>query len=85
MNPESIKQLIDEALLSDCDITVTGENGHFEVLAIGDIFADKSMVAKQQIIYAIVNEQISSGAIHALTIKTHTPAEWEKAKKLQVQ
>jgi len=84
MEPDLIKQLI-ESKLSDCDITVTGENGHFEVVAIGEIFADKSMVAKQQLIYAIVNEHITTGAIHALTIKTYTPPEWQQAKKLQVQ
>jgi len=84
MEPDLIKQLI-ESKLSDCDITVTGENGHFEVIAIGEIFEDKSMVAKQQLIYAIVNEHITSGAIHALTIKTYTHPEWQKAKKLQVQ
>ena len=84
MEPELIKQLI-EAKLSNCDISVTGENGHFEVVAIGELFADKSMVAKQQLIYATINEHITSGAIHALTIKTYTPAEWEKAQKLQVQ
>jgi acid stress-induced BolA-like protein IbaG/YrbA len=84
MEPELIKQLI-EAKLSDCTISVTGENGHFEVVAIGDIFTDKSMVAKQQLIYGTINEHITSGAIHALTIKTYTPAEWEKAQKLRVQ
>jgi len=84
MEPELIKQLI-EAKLSDCDISVSGENGHFEVVAIGDIFADKSMVAKQQLIYGTINEHITSGDIHALTIKTYTPAEWQKAQKLQVQ
>jgi len=84
MEPELIKQLI-EAKLSDCDISVSGENGHFEVVAIGDIFADKSMVAKQQLIYGTINERITSGDIHALTIKTYTPAEWQKAQKLQVQ
>ncbi|MFV2060496.1 MAG: BolA family protein [Gammaproteobacteria bacterium] len=84
MEPDLIKQLIEEKL-SDCDISVTGENGHFEVVAIGDVFTDKSMVAKQQLIYGTINEHISSGAIHALTIKTYTPAEWEKAQKLRVQ
>ncbi len=84
MEPELIKQLI-ETKLSDCEISVSGENGHFEVVAIGDIFADKSLVAKQQLIYGTINEHITSGAIHALTIKTYTSAEWQKAQKLRVQ
>ncbi|VAW99270.1 Acid stress protein IbaG [hydrothermal vent metagenome] len=84
MEPDLIKQLI-AAKLPECDISVSGENGHFEVRAVGDIFADKSMVAKQQLIYATVNEHITSGAIHALTIKTYTPSEWKTAQKLQVQ
>jgi acid stress-induced BolA-like protein IbaG/YrbA len=35
-------------------------------------------------VYAAVNEHIASGAIHALTIKAYTPAEWQTASKLNV-
>ncbi|RKZ98638.1 MAG: BolA family transcriptional regulator, partial [Gammaproteobacteria bacterium] len=35
-------------------------------------------------IYATVNSQITSGAIHALSIKAYTPKEWATASKLLI-
>ncbi len=83
MNPDEIKQRI-AAGLPDCEITVSGDGSHFEAIVVGDVFAGKSPVKKQQMVYATVNELITSGALHALTIKAYTPQEWEKARKLQV-
>jgi acid stress-induced BolA-like protein IbaG/YrbA len=83
MDPDQVKQLI-EAGLPGCDVTVTGDGSHFDATVIGDIFADISPVKKQQLVYATVNDKITSGELHALTIKTYTPEEWEKASKLRV-
>ena len=33
-------------------------------------------IKRHKMVYAILNEHITSGAIHALTIKAHTAAEW---------
>jgi len=83
MEPDQVKQLI-AAGLPDCEITVTGDGSHFDATVIGDVFAGLSLVKKQQLVYATVNDRITSGELHALTIKTFTPEEWEKASKLRV-
>ena len=83
MQPETIKQLIENGI-DGVTATVTGENGHFEAIVVGDCFEGKSMVQQQKTVYAVLNEHITSGAIHALTIKAYTPEKWESAKKLQV-
>ena len=83
MNPEEVKKLI-EAGLPDCQVTVTGDGSHFDATVVGEMFEGMSPVKKQQTVYGTVTEQITSGELHALTIKTYTPAEWEKAQKLQV-
>ena len=83
MEPEQVKQLI-AAGLPDCEITVTGDGSHFDATVIGEVFAGLSLVKKQQLVYATVNDRITSGELHALTIKTFTPEEWEKASKLRV-
>jgi len=83
MEPDQVKQLI-EASLTGCNVTVTGEGSHFDATVVGEVFAGLSPVKKQQLVYATVNEQITSGEVHALTIKTYTPDEWEKASKLSV-
>ena len=48
------------------------------------MFADMSPVKKQQAVYATLGDHITSGAVHALSIKTYTPEEWEKAQRLRV-
>jgi len=83
MNPEDVKRLI-EAGLEGCEATVSGDGSHFEAIVVGDVFADKSMVEKQRMVYATVNDRIASGELHALSIKTYTPEQWESARKLQV-
>jgi len=83
MDPEEVKKLI-EAGLSGCDVTVKGDGSHFDAIVIGEVFAGLSPVKQQQLVYATVNEYITSGKLHALSIKTYTPEQWEKAKKLQV-
>ena len=83
MNPEDVQKLI-ETGLPDCEVKVTGGDGHFEAVVIGEVFADLSQVKKQQKVYATLGDKITSGELHALTIKTFTVAEFEKAQKLQV-
>jgi len=83
MDPEEVKKMILVGL-PDCEVTVTGDGSHFDAVVVGEVFADKSRVAQQQLVYATVNDRITSGELHALSIKTFTPADWEKAKKLQI-
>lgn len=83
MDPEEVKKLI-LAGLPDCEVMVNGDGSHFDAIVVGEVFEGKSPVAKQKLVYATVNDLITSGQLHALSIKTYTPAEWEKAKKLQV-
>ena len=84
MTPEEVQKMI-ETGLPDCEVKVTGGDGHFEAVVIGEVFADLSQVKKQQKVYGTLGDKITSGELHALTIKTFTAAEYEKAKKLMVQ
>ncbi|MDD1792020.1 BolA family iron metabolism protein IbaG [Enterovibrio makurazakiensis] len=81
MEPTEIKALLEDALSLD-EIHVKGDGSHFEVVAVGDIFDGMSRVKKQQTIYGPLMEQIRTNAIHALSIKAMTPAEWARDKKL---
>ena len=83
MDPEAVKALI-EAGLENCQAQVTGDGSHFDAIVVGDMFEGMSPVNKQRTVYAALGDRITSGDIHALSIKAYTPAEWEKASKLQV-
>ena len=78
MNVEEIQQLL-VAALSDCEIRLEGEGNHLSVTVIGEIFAGKRPVQRQQQVYAILKEHIAEGTIHAVNMKLYTPSEWQAA------
>lgn len=81
MNPELIQDILQTSLpLSFID--VQGDGSHFQVIAVGDCFDGLSRIKRQKMIYAPLQEHISSGALHALSIKTFNEAQWQKDKKL---
>ena len=80
MNPENIKSVLVAAFPEAVEVNVTGEGGKFQVMIVSEEFASLRPVAKQQRVYAPLNEYIASGAIHAVTMRTLTPEEWRKAK-----
>jgi len=84
MNPEDVQKMI-EAGLPGCEVKVTGDGSHFEAVIIGEVFEGLSLVKKQQKVYATLGDKITSGEVHALTIKTFTAEEYAKAQKLQVR
>ncbi len=81
MEISEIKQILENALELD-EIIVKGEGSHYEVIAVGAIFEGMSRVKKQQAIYGPLMGQIAANDIHALSIKTFTPDEWARDKKL---
>ncbi len=67
---------INEAGINGCEATVTADGSKYTAIVLSDEFEGKTMVAKQKMVYALLNEFIQSGAIHALTIKAYTRSEW---------
>lgn len=82
MQPEEIKRLI-EAGLPDSDAYVEGDGAHFTALVICSAFAGKSRLQKQQLVYDTVRKQLMDGTLHALSIKTLTPEEWQEINENQ--
>ncbi|HHJ19322.1 MAG TPA: BolA family transcriptional regulator [Gammaproteobacteria bacterium] len=75
MTNEDIESII-ETHLAGSKAHVTGDGSKFEATVISNEFDGLSMVKKHQLIYKLLNDQISSGAIHALSIKAFTENEW---------
>lgn len=79
MSPDQVKALL-EAGIPDAEIQVAGDGSKFQVIVVTERFASMRPVAKQQLVYAPLNEHIASGAIHAVSMQTLTPEEWRKIK-----
>lgn len=61
----------------DAFIQAANQGNKFDVRIVDASFKSKRPVQRQQVVYALVNDIISSGEIHALNIQALTPEEWE--------
>jgi acid stress-induced BolA-like protein IbaG/YrbA len=77
MNAQDVKNLLEKQLL-DCEIRVEVDGSHVNIIAVGNIFEGKRTVQRQQVVYAALQEQIASGVIHAVNMKTFTNEEWQQ-------
>ena len=75
MNPDDIKQLI-SATIPGCELDVDVDGSHVQLTVVSDKFEGLSTLKKQQLVYSALNAAIADGRIHAVHMKTLTPAEW---------
>ncbi len=61
-----------------------GEKGesHFAVIVVSDGFLGKSRIERQRMIYTALDDMVTNGPIHALTVKALTVDEAQKSKIL---
>ena len=65
-----------EKSIAGSSAEITGDGSKFEARVISESFEGKSTLARHKLVYAVLDEHIRSGAIHALSIRAFTPAEW---------
>jgi acid stress-induced BolA-like protein IbaG/YrbA len=73
--PQSIESVL-AAGLACRHLEVSGDGQHFEALIVSDAFAGLSRVQRHQRVYAVLGDRMRE-EIHALSMTTLTPAEWE--------
>lgn len=56
-----------------------GGGGHFTVLIVSAAFRGQNQVARQRAVYALLGDAMRT-KIHALSLRTLTPEEWEQAE-----
>ena len=59
-------------------VEVTGEDAHYSALVVSPSFEGKSRVEQHRMVYATLREAMASQAVHALALRTLTPAQWER-------
>ncbi|MGO2354531.1 MAG: BolA family protein [Marinomonas foliarum] len=77
MNAGEVKALL-ESSIPNCEVIAEGEGCNFQVVVVTSEFEGLSTVKRQQLVYSHLQEAISSGAIHAVTMKTYTPEQKNK-------
>jgi len=72
---DSVKQGIEAGLACE-HVEVSGDGQHFQALVVSGEFAGRSRVQRHQLVYAALGERMRE-EIHALSMRTLTPAEWQ--------
>lgn len=78
MRMDYFSDLVEKAI-TDSQVDITGDGSKFEARVISDTFDGLSTIKRHKLVYAVLDEHIKSGAIHALSIKAYTKDEWASA------
>ncbi len=73
--PEKIKEYI-AAGLECTHLEVEGDGQHFSAVIVSPAFAGKRLIQRHQIVYAALGDRMRE-EIHALSMKTLTPEEFQ--------
>lgn len=75
MNAEQLQQLIRAGL--PCEhLSVEGDGRHWYATIVSPEFEGKRAIARHQRVYATLGSRMQTDEVHALSMKTFTPAEW---------
>ena len=80
MHSYSIKEILKKNINISNIFINSDDNVHFKAIIISKDFENLSLINRQRKINKILNNFFINGEIHALTLKTYTPTEWEKIK-----
>jgi acid stress-induced BolA-like protein IbaG/YrbA len=71
---EAVAQLIRQGI-PGAEVQVSGDGSHFDAVVVSEVFEGLTPIKKQRLVMDTVKPQIASGELHALSIKTLTPAQ----------
>lgn len=80
ITPEEIKQTLSKALPVTLVETqdLTGGGDHWQVIIVSSAFEGKGLVEQHRIVNEALKAPLADQRIHALALKTYSPAQWEK-------
>ena len=77
MTAEQLQQLISTGL--PCDVCqLEGDGRHWYATIVSAAFEGKRPIQRHQQVYATLGNRMQTDEVHALSMKTFTPAEWAK-------
>ena len=75
MTAEHLRAIIAAGL--DCrHLEVDGDGRHWSAVVVSPSFEGLRLIARHQKVYATLGQKMQTDEVHALSMKTFTPAEW---------
>ncbi len=79
MTADQLKALIAAGMACE-HLEVEGDGRHWFATIVSPEFEGKRPIARHQRVYATLGERLKTDEVHALSMKTLTPAEWAAAQ-----
>ncbi len=79
MQHHEIKERIESGITqSQCYVNeFSGGSDHYAVIVVANAFEGKSLLTRHRMIMDLFKDEMSTGEVHALTIKAFTSLQWE--------
>ena len=61
--------------IDQSEVTMEGDGCNCSAVIVSPVFEGLSLLQRQRAVLGVVKEEIKSGELHALSVKTFTPAE----------
>ena len=80
ITPEEIKATLTQALPVSLVETqdLTGGGDHWQVIIVSAAFEGKGLIEQHRMVNDALKEPMGDQRIHALSLKTYSPAQWER-------
>lgn len=75
MTAEQLESIIRAGIACE-HLQVSGDGRHWSAVIVSPAFEGLRSIARHQKVYAALGERIQNDEVHALSMKTYTPAEW---------
>ncbi len=75
VTPQDIKTWIENGL-ERATVEIDGDGHHFNAVIVSPVFAGKTRIQQHQLVYQALGDKMKA-EIHALSMRTLTPEEWE--------
>ncbi len=75
MTAEQLQQIIAAGLACE-HLEVSGDGRHWSAVIVSTEFEGKRPIVRHQRVYATLGDRMKTDEVHALSMKTFTPAEW---------
>ncbi|NMM20237.1 MAG: BolA/IbaG family iron-sulfur metabolism protein [Rhodoferax sp.] len=75
MTADEIKNMIASSLLCE-HIELEGDGRHWYATIVSPAFEGQRAIQRHQKVYATLGSKMQNDEVHALSMKTYTPAEW---------
>ncbi len=79
MTSQELQALIAAGL--DCQhLELSGDGRHWQATIVSSAFEGLRLIQRHQRVYATLGQRMHTDEVHALSMKTLTPAEWASQK-----